>query len=100
MKKPTILLFAAAALAFAVAGCSRSEPEAEPTNAVVIEELPEANMAEPLPEATPTPEQNMAAALPAEEAPAPDAQMLDDASATGMTSRVNRGEDEAPANAR
>ncbi len=100
MKTPILLTLATAALA--LAGCSRSEPEPEPTNTTIVQELPEeANMAEPLPEPTPTPEQNLAEALPPEETPAPDAQMLDDASATGMTSRSARGvEEEAPANAR
>lgn len=101
MTKPLLLSLSAAALA--LAGCSRSEPEPEPTNATVVQDLPEeTNMAEPaLPEPTPTPEQNLAEALPAEAAPEPDAQMLDDASATGMTSRSARGvEEEAPANAR
>ena len=98
----TAILLSLAAAAVALAGCSRSEPAPEPTeNVVTVQELPEQeNMAEPLPEATPTPEQNLAEALPAEAPPEPDAQMLDDASATGMTSRAQRGEEEAPANAR
>ena len=47
----------------------------------------------------PTVEVNMAEPLPEAEPEAPDAQMLDDASATGMTARADRGnDDEAPAN--
>ncbi|KQT35035.1 hypothetical protein ASG29_02570 [Sphingomonas sp. Leaf412] len=100
MTKPTILLLAAAV---ALAGCSRSDPEPEVANTMTVEELPEApaTVAEPLPEPVATPvEQNSAAELPPEERPEPDAQMLDDASATGMTSRVERDAEEAPANGR
>ena len=41
-------------------------------------------------------EANAAAELPPEAAAAPDEQMLDDASATGMTARAARGEEDAP----
>lgn len=89
---------AIAALTILLAACSRSEPEqgaAEniaPAPAETTAEIPE-----PLPAATPTPEQ-LTEANASEELPPPpptpeDEQMLEDASATGMTARVSRDED-------
>lgn len=77
-----------------VAGCSKSEPEPPEMN-MTVQEL------EPTPEPTPTEEptpyvepspapSNDTAMLPPPEEPAPDAQMMDDASATGMTARSDR----------
>ncbi|WP_082449972.1 hypothetical protein [Sphingomonas sp. Leaf231] len=91
-----------------VAGCSRSEPEPPEMN-MTVQEL------EPTPEPTPTPTEeptpvvaptaepsNDTAPLPPPEEPEEDAQMMDDASATGMTARTDRsgGEDNAPAETR
>lgn len=88
----------------ALAGCSKPEPdapvemensavEALPTAEATADPLPTpAVTAEPAPAALP--DANSAAAE--AETVAPDAQMLEDADATGMTARVTR--DEAPAN--
>ena len=70
-----------AALAFALtlAACNKNE-NAEPTPTE-----------EPSPVVEPSPEpSNDTAMLPPPEEPAPDAQMMDDASATGMTARSDR----------
>ena len=85
-----------------LSACSRSEPE-QPLEENMSEQAP---MEESTPDATPTAEPsatptaavetNTAAIDTPPEAPvAPDAQMIDDADATGMTARVSR--DEAPA---
>lgn len=95
-------------LATGVAGCSDKAPEDAPIeNSAFNEEappptpLPEANF-----EAAPPVTENLSAAAPAEVLPPPppvepDQQVLDDASATGMTSRSTRGQsssdDDAPA---
>ncbi|MEH3047182.1 hypothetical protein [Sphingomonas adhaesiva] len=97
------LLLAAALTTAALSACSRSEPDpvpeanvdmpAEPINALPVEPAP-------LPEPTPVANavENVAD-VPPEEAPAPDEQVLDDASITGMTARAQRdgATDEAPA---
>ncbi len=89
-KTITAGLFALALLA----GCSRSEPEAEEatmTNSVeevtapIEEPTPAPAPVEAVPEAAPAP-----VAPPKAEAIAPDEQMQDDADATGMTARVRR----------
>ncbi|MEG3122405.1 hypothetical protein [Sphingomonas sp. GB1N7] len=106
-RSPKVLpaLFATLLLAGALAACSRDEPERAPENDVQqIEDLP------PTPTPTPSPTR---AALPVPDAtiqsnaidelseapPEPDAQMLDDAAASGMTARASRGEpqQQAPA---
>lgn len=79
-----------------VAGCSRSEPEPPEMNMTVqeLEPTPEPSPTEapaPLPEPSVAPVENDSAILPPPEDPAPDAQMMDDASATGMTARTDRG---------
>jgi hypothetical protein len=89
-------------LATGVAGCSGSEPEDAPIeNSAFDEEAPPPT---PLPEenyeAAPPVTENLSAVAPAEELPPPppiepDQQVLDDASATGMTSRSTRGEAKA-----
>lgn len=91
-------LLAAAGL-LALAGCSRPEPEQPAGEDNVIETMPTADAtpealpsAEPV--ATPTPIANVAD-VPPEKPVAPDAQMIEDADATGMTARVSR--DDAPA---
>ncbi len=90
-----------------LAACSRSpEPEAAPSdNAGVTEiapdEAPPPVDAAPPPPPAPEPAVNAAAAdpLPPAEEPSADEQMADDAFATGMTARAERGaEAEAPAN--
>jgi len=88
---------AAAALGLALlAGCSRQAPEQEPAEndaANVTVPVPETPVPE-TPTPTPTPEATTTnAATTAEEEPvAPDAQMLDDADATGLTARLSRGD--------
>ncbi|HXH15874.1 MAG TPA: hypothetical protein VNJ10_07045 [Sphingomonas sp.] len=86
--------------AMALAGCSRSEPEQPPTDTNMVEDtgVTETEAAPAPVETAPVeaPPPAPAVVEPPREAPvAPDAQMQDDADATGMTSRVTR--DEAPA---
>ena len=86
-----------------LAACSRSEPEQPlegnmteqaPMDEATPDALPSAEPTESLP---PTVDANTAAIDVPPEAPvAPDAQMIEDADATGLTARVSR--DEAPAN--
>ncbi|WP_375429099.1 hypothetical protein [uncultured Sphingomonas sp.] len=97
-------LLAATGLTLAGAtACSRSEPEADPANIETAAEpgvamnLPGIVETQPAAPAQPSADTNAAAELPPEAAAAPDEQMLDDASATGMTARAARGEDDAPA---
>lgn len=83
-----------------LAACSNSGEEAEtPTNsAEVVQEIP-APAEAPLPVETAAPPAETTAdanaAVPADEEPSADEQMLDDASATGMTARSSRGDEEA-----
>jgi len=98
----TIAVFSAGLLA--LTACSRSEPDAAADeNAASEASMPVTDdaptpapssppMAEDLPEVA----NSAAIDVPPEPKVAPDAQMLDDAEATGMTARVSRG-DEAPA---
>lgn len=82
----------------AIAGCSGSDPEPAPIeNSAFDEEAPPPAepAAEPSFEPAPVVADNSAAVAPAEELPPPppiepDQQVLDDASATGMTSRTTR----------
>jgi len=91
-----------AAATLTLAACSSPEPEQPPEEANAVEtvapdEAPTAapTLEEPAPAVEP--ETNSAAIDVPPEAPvAPDAQVLEDADATGMTARVSR--DEAPAN--
>lgn len=92
---------AASLLVFGLSGCSRSQPEPAPT-----ENYADEPVEEPTPEPTEAvaniaePDTNMAEAEAAPPPPPPersvDQQMLDDASATGMTARAKRGDDAAP----
>lgn len=91
------LLIAAALLLPALAGCSRKEPEAPvalneadttPVEIAPVETPAPAPAPAPTPTATATPS-------PAETPIAADEQMMDDAAATGMTARTQRGEDTA-----
>jgi hypothetical protein len=98
------LLLAAAIATASLAACSRSEPEAPPEtpNVELPAEPANALPTEPAPLPEPSPIANVAtnvSDLPPDEAPAPDEQVLDDASITGMTARAQRDEatDEAPA---
>ena len=91
-----------AAATLALAACSNPEPEqsAEDSNAVETiapDEAPTAapSAEEPVPVAEPA-TNSAAIDVPPEAPVAPDAQVLEDADATGMTARVSR--DEAPAN--
>ncbi len=87
-------------LASGLGACSDPEPEAPPLDNSAFDEE-----AEPYPLPTPEPSiettdpfvGNLSSAPPAEELPppppvAPDEQVMDDASATGMTSRSTRGD--------
>jgi len=85
--------------AMVLAGCSRSEPEQPPTDTNMVEDagVTETEAAPAPVEAAPVEAAPPAPAVvepPREKPVAPDEQMLDDADATGMTSRVTR--DEAP----
>lgn len=93
-----LALVAAGLLLPALAGCSRSEPEEQPAamtenDTGVIETKPEDVMPAMENQAAPVADMNAVE----ETLPPPppertvDQQMLDDASATGMTSRVTRG---------
>ncbi|QNA85277.1 hypothetical protein G4G27_15685 [Sphingomonas sp. So64.6b] len=105
--KANRLLFAATAalLVMGLAACSKSAPEAPPAvnidTPALNEPAPIPSDVPPLNEATSTIDRNATAEAPATEpATPPDEQMMDDASATGMTSRSARGEqaaDPAPA---
>jgi hypothetical protein len=102
-KRSTPLFLATLLAATALAGCSRhDEPETPPADTnMAVEEIapPEAAPTpEPMPTAAPSPIENVAA-LPDSPPPAPDEQMLDDASVTGMTARANRdaADEQAPA---
>ena len=95
---------AAALLASSLGACSRSEPEpaavdnrmmesADTPAPVVPTATPEATA--PSPEATQAAQAtdvNATAEAPPAADPAPDEQMMDDASATGMTARASRGD--------
>lgn len=98
------------ALLFAVAlvACSRSEPEAPPETNVSAQSVPtvasRTPVASPVPTPAASPAANASMAVPPPVAVGADEQMLDDASATGMTARVQReqqvgeGGELAPAN--
>ena len=91
-------LLMAAVAGLALAGCSRSDrEETETVNDTVVTEVPAAEpLPEPAPLPTPTVEANLAEPLPEASPEEPDAQMMDDASATGMTARAAR-DDGTPA---
>lgn len=88
--------FPIALLTVALAGCSRSEPEASaPANAVAV---PVSPPAAPAPASRPAPAPTRTADVPTLPPPpdiAANEQMLDDASATGMTARVERDGEES-----
>jgi len=95
--KPTRLLLAAGTLlALTLGGCSPDAPDAAPNeNNVAQEEAPPAVAPQPTPLALPTPavpmpDVNASAEMEPEPVTPPDEQMLDDASATGMTARAAR----------
>ncbi len=103
----TGIAFAAALLA--LSACSQSEPEQAPDANMSDEVAPEETATpealpsgEPAELAPPVEDTNTAAIdVPPEKPVAPDAQVLDDADATGMTARVSRDEaaetnDQAP----
>lgn len=83
-----------------LAACNGRHERDQPVNETVAETPVEPAPVEPAPEPVETPpppaDINASEALPPPEEAAPDEQMLDDASATGMTARVSR-DDEAPA---
>ncbi|MET4897071.1 hypothetical protein RN629_07845 [Sphingomonadaceae bacterium jetA1] len=93
-------LMAAGLLLPALAGCSRSEPEQQPSygmenDAGVTETVPETEAPAPINDTDMQPAmRNMAAEAPPPPPPPParsvDQQMMDDASVTGMTARVSR----------
>ena len=88
-------LLGLAAAGMLVAACHRHEepPPENESNGAVIDTLPPARPVPapkpPEPEAPPPPVSNLAEIKPAP-ADTPDQQVLDDADATGMTSRVSR----------
>lgn len=91
----------AAMLVLGLAGCSRSNEESAPaqdqgeaieSSAPVAVETP----ALPDPQANAA-DANLTAEAPPAVPPAPDEQMMDDASATGMTARTTRGENDEEA---
>jgi len=102
--RTTTIALAAALLTLTLGACSRSADEPPPPqensadtppppdpSATEIPDLPA-----PRPVASATPDANVAAEAPPPVPPAPDEQMMDDASATGMTARASR--DETPSN--
>lgn len=98
----TLALLSAGLLA--LTACSRSEPDAAvDDNAASEASMPSEDVAPavtpsnvPMAEDLPEVSNSSAIDVPPEPKVAPDAQMLDDAEATGMTARVSR-DDEAPA---
>ena len=91
-KRPA--LFLAAALTLTLAACSGSQPEAPVANVednAVIEEVPadEGPVINALPTEEPTANATTAATV--RDDRSEQAQMYDDADATGMTARVDRG---------
>lgn len=98
--KMTVAAVAAGLLA--LTACSKSEPEQPLDDNALGLDQPMSNASDdvtpvetPTADALPPPDVNAAAIEPPPPAPVkPDAQVLDDADATGMTSRVTR--DEAP----
>lgn len=99
LRRPLLAALAGLSI-IGLAACSRSEPEAE-----VVRNLDDAEVATeapaPLPPVVePAPpvaqagtDANAADATPPDAPTPPDEQMLDDASATGMTARAARGEE-------
>lgn len=89
-------LIMAGLLVVGATACSR-EPELPPLGNAADEPAPHdtatPDAAPPTPMATPTTETMANATAPAAAPVAPDEQMLDDATATGMTSRSSRGDD-------
>lgn len=89
-----LTLAAALLMLPALAGCSRHEPEAAPAETNMTEE--DATVAPAPVEPAPAPEIAPSAAPtvagPEETPVAPDEQMREDADATGMTARAERGE--------
>ena len=98
--RPLLLATAAALLASTLGACSREKPEEAPTDTMVnssdepvtVSEPDPVPVATPAPIETPVADTNSSAELDPEPITPPDEQMLDDASATGMTSRATRGE--------
>jgi hypothetical protein len=90
------LTIAAALLTLGLGACQRSNDEPAPVeNAVEPVESPEpvaTDTPAPLPAPSVMPDTNLAEETPPAIAPAPDEQMMDDASATGMTARASRDE--------
>ena len=100
MTARTTLAITAVLLTIGLGGCSRSGEAPAPVEEnrmepIKMPEPPPVDTPEPLPTPSATPETNLAAKAPPAIAPGPDEQMLDDASATGMTARASR--DEVPA---
>lgn len=99
MTRKTTFALTAALLALGLGACSRSEEPAPMEN--MSEDSPMANedlappIAEPAPpvaEPTETANATVADDTPPAAAPAPDEQMMDDASASGMTARATRND--------
>ncbi|UVO50310.1 hypothetical protein M0208_07165 [Sphingomonas sp. SUN019] len=94
----TILSLAAVALTLSACSGGKTDNPPADTNVEELAPTPPPVVAEPTPEPSPSPTPSPTETLPPEAAAAPDEQMLDDASATGMTARANRDQ-EQPADA-
>ena len=96
MTRKLTFITATVLLAAGLGACSRSAPDPAP-----VENEPALATPEPEPSAAPAPtppapieaeDANTAVAIPPPTDPAADEQMMDDASATGMTARASRGD--------
>lgn len=110
MTRTLLLATTGALLALNLGACSRSEPEPRPVDEAPTERVETPRSAEPTVEPPTFPsgdatesrnaaaQDNVATEMLPEPAPLPDEQMMDDASATGMTARASREElsSEAP----
>lgn len=98
--RPLWLAGAGLVLATGLSACGDPEPDAAPVENAAFEEdsAPPVEAVTPVPEPEPMPSENLSVveeeALPPSAPVEPDAQVLDDASATGMTSRSTRDEAE------
>ena len=104
MTRKLTLVATLALLTAATSGCSKSEPEpASVENEGMTAPAEPSPTPTSMPTESPSPSSmntssadlNATAELPADVAPAPDEQMMDDASATGLTARASREEQSA-----
>jgi len=103
MTRKLTLIVTLALLTAATSACSKSEPEPAPVEDEEMTAPGPSSTPTSVPAESPSPstvntssaDLNATAELPADVAPAPDEQMMDDASATGMTARASREEQSA-----